>query len=128
MMRVVVIAIGFGLVGLPVQAKNLTLVEGTACAYLSQEIEKSGDINNQLLNEISDADAKDGKANRRLVDRLSFHRDKLVDRRSMLISDYQLKCSTGQMSYPQLRQICTSVGNNFDFSQTVFCKPYREAE
>lgn len=110
------------------QTRNLSLVEGTACAYLSAQIEESGQVNEELLNEISDAQASNGgRGNKTLVSNLSFHREQLVLKRQILIQEYAQRCSTGKMTATNLRRICRTDSGPFDFSKTVFCKPLIDA-
>ncbi|MEQ8179894.1 MAG: hypothetical protein RIC52_02820 [Amphiplicatus sp.] len=129
-----------GLIGAlsPAQAfaeRQLTLVEGSACAFLSHQIETQGVRNESILNNLGDAQVE-AAANRskkatadaaKAADRLAYHYEQVVALRKSWIDDYEQTCTLGRMSLTDLKRVCRTDSGAFDFSKTSFCKPLRDA-
>ncbi len=122
----------------PAQAfaqRQLTLVEGAACAFLSYQIEAQGLKNEFILNELGDAQI-DAAANTskqataeavKRADRIAYHYEQMVALRKLWIDDFERTCSRGQMNLADLKRVCRTDSVAFDFSKTSFCKPLMEA-
>jgi hypothetical protein len=105
---------------------TLSLVEGAACAQTSMNIEKFGQYNNKLHDEISEKQANADRRIQNEANALVIHFNRMVELRQKLIAEYDVLCSRGSMSLTNLRKVCRPQPSGISFRETVFCKPLKE--
>lgn len=102
----------------------LSIVEGAACAQNAAHIEALEEYNKKLYDEIGEAQVGN-KAN---ASGLLLHYERMTAYRQSLISEYDLLCSRGTMSYSDFRKVCKPQSSGVSFEDTVFCAPLKGEE
>ena len=107
---------------------QLSLVEGAACAQSSATIEMLEKYNTDLYNEIGELQASSDRVMQSKANSLLVHHERMAALRRSLITDYELVCARGSMTYTDFRKVCTPLSSGQSFADTVFCRPLKEAQ
>ncbi len=108
-------------------ALAMDIVDGAACAHLSEQIESLGHYNEQMLKDISEAQVSEDTMNAKKAATMLTQREALVSLRKTWISEYDSKCSAASMKISDFQKVCRPKGGVFNFWFSTFCKPLREA-
>lgn len=84
--------------------------------------------NNSVHDEIGEKQVSQDRRVRGEANALLIHFNRMVELRQELIQQYEANCSRGAMSASNMRIICSPQNNGISFTDTVFCKPLKEAQ
>ena len=107
---------------------QLSLAEGAACAQSSATIEMLEKYNADLHAEIGEAQASPDRKLQASANALLIHYERMMALRKSMIADYEISCARGSLSYTDFRKVCSPFASGKSFADTVFCKPWKEAQ